>query len=141
MLFLINHEIPYLPHIVNMLKICIFLAVAIVPFITADFQLYTGQHEFSISMLKALEKNYPKQSHIFSPHSTYRALLHALLGLNIDKETFQSLNQSMHLTWAKSESDIVEAYKKEIEARSDRILGAGIEFESADRIYTSKELK
>lgn len=119
-----------------MLKMWILVIIAVVPFITShsipfieehDDGPYNGQHDFSISMLKTLEKNYPNKSHVFSPHSTYRVLLLTYLGLRLKDLTVESLEHGMHLEWANSEDDVVEAYKAELRERSSRVLGKDIE--------------
>ena len=141
------NELNISPNLANMLKIWILVAIAVVPFVapfpTNDqnedaYRLNAGQHDFSISMLKMLEKNYPGQNHIFSPHSTYRALLQSYLSLDLSKETVESLERSLHLDWAKSEGDVVDAYRAESTARANRVLGDTIEFESANKLYVSE---
>lgn len=107
----------------------ILVIIAVIPFIATHsipftdehdnepYRLYNGQHDFSISMLKTLEKNYPNKSHVFSPHSTYRVLLQTYLGLELSELAVESLERGMHLEWANSENDVVEAYKAELHER------------------------
>lgn len=110
-----------------MLKMWILVIIAVVPFIASYSISYNEEYDFSISMLKTLEKNYPNKSLAFAPHSTYHVLHYSYLGLKL----------SEHLQWANSENDVVEAYKAELHERSDRVLGKGFEFMSADKIYTA----
>ena len=129
----------------NMLKIWIFVAIAVVPFIASyptddPYRLNAGQHDFALSMLKMLEKNYPGRNHIFSPHSTYRVLLQTYLSLPLSKDTAKSLEHGMSFDeWAESESDVVDALKADSNQKARSILGNGIEFESVDKLYVSGE--
>lgn len=127
-----------------MLKICVFtlIVAAVVSFPSVDnndtnYRLYTGQKRFSASLLNSFRKNYPAKNLFFSPHSTYRALLIAYFGA--EGETKKSLEEALFLTWANDKSAIAEAYKNEALARVKRAYGDGIQFDSVDKLYVTKD--
>lgn len=101
------------------------------------FRLYRGQSQFALSMLKSLNNEKPQNNHIFSPHSTYRALVLAYFGA--EGKTKETLEKSMYMNWAKSRSDVADAYKAELIARSERFLGRKLQFNSVDRLFVSQE--
>lgn len=103
------------------------------------FRLYRGQSSFALSMLKTLEKQNPQKNHIFSPHSTYRALLLTYFG--IEGKTKNAMEKSMHMDWAEGRSDVADAYKAELMARSERFLGHPLQFNSVDRVYVSQNVE
>lgn len=100
-------------------------------------RLYGGQNDFALSMLKTVTKHNQQSSLIFSPHSTYRALLLAYFGA--EGETKQSLKGVMHMDWAENENDVTDAYKAELMTRSTRFADQRLQFNSVDRLYVSQE--
>lgn len=125
-----------------MLKICIFMTVAVIPFVTptaSEHRLYDGQTDFFFSMLKSLEKENPEQTNIFSPHSTFRVLLLIYLGIQLEQTAKTKLEVGMHLNglnWADSEANVAHAYTDEKSARERLNLDF---FKSIDRLYYAKE--
>lgn len=99
--------------------------------------LYGGQNSFALSMLKTVTKQSPQNSQIFSPHSTYRALLLAYFGA--EGEIKKSLKDAMHMDWAENENDVTDAYKVELMTRSKRFADQRLQFNSVDRLYVSQE--
>lgn len=105
--------------------------------LSAD-KLYYGQRNFSVSLLNALQKATPNDSLIFSPHSTFRALLLAYFGANGDTE--KSLAEVLHLDWAKSKADVEHAYVLERQARANRAEHQSVEFKSVDKLFFDKKV-
>ncbi|XP_055307140.1 serine protease inhibitor 88Ea-like [Sitodiplosis mosellana] len=103
------------------------------------YRLYRGQSHFALSMLKAMTKQNPQNNQIFSPHSTYRALLIAYFGT--EGQSMKSLGKSMYMDWADDKKYNARSYKAELMARSERFLGQGLQFNSVDRLYVSKEVE
>ncbi|XP_055375213.1 serine protease inhibitor 88Ea-like [Condylostylus longicornis] len=93
--------------------------------------LYKGQVEFSISLLKAINKMKPNENIFLSPYSTYHALLLAYFG-SVDK-TEKELQNGLYLNWAESKENVYNAYKLEKRIRSFK--DNNIEFGSVDKIY------
>lgn len=134
----------------NKLVIAVAL-IAVIPFVwsqcltrndttrlSAD-KLYYGQRKFTVSLLDSLLKASPNESLIFSPHSTYRALLLAYFGAK--GETEQSLKNTLRLDWANSKADVEYAYELEKKARANRVQHQTVEFNSVDKLYFNKEIK
>ncbi|XP_055306209.1 serine protease inhibitor 88Ea-like [Sitodiplosis mosellana] len=132
-----------------MLRVSILMAIAVVPFVVSyhlnqnaehgkenvSFRLYNGQKEFAVSLLKTMKRISPESNHIFSPHSTYRALLLAYFGAEGDTKV--SLERALHLNWAADKSDVNNAYKAELKARAERAFGPNMKFNSADKIFVT----
>lgn len=106
--------------------------------LSAD-KLYYGQRKFSVALLDSLQKATPNESLIFSPHSTYRALLLAYFGANGDTE--KSLAEVLQLDWAKSKADVEHAYVLERKARANRAQHQSVEFNSVDKLYFDKNVE
>lgn len=106
--------------------------------LTAD-KLYYGQRKFSVNLLDALQKTRKNESLFFSPHSTYRVLLLAYFGAS--GETEKSLQNTLHLNWAKSKADVSHAYEVEKIARAHRAHYQTVEFDSVDKLYFSKTVE
>lgn len=96
-----------------------------------------SEREFSIGLLKSLQKHYPNQTHIFSPYSVYRVL--TLAHLTASGHTEQSLAHALHLNWAHSKQDVYDAYLAEDEHRVNRNFET-TEFDSADRLFVSEAI-
>lgn len=82
-----------------------------------------------------MQKTSPETNHIFSPHSTYRALLLAYFGA--DGDTKKSLERALHLNWATDKSDVSNAHKSEMKARTERNFGQNMKFSSADKVFVT----
>lgn len=106
--------------------------------LSAD-KLYYGQRKFSVALLDSLQKATPNDSLIFSPHSTYRALLLAYFGAN--GETEKALSNVLRLDWAKSKADVEYAYNLERKARANRVQHQTVEFKSVDKLYFDKHVE
>lgn len=94
-----------------------------------------SERDFSIGLLKSLQKNYPDRTHIFSPHSVYRVL--TLAHLASSGHTEQSLAHALHLNWAHTKQDVYDAYLADDQQRANRNFET-TEFDSADRLFVSE---
>lgn len=101
------------------------------------FRLYRGQNHFTLSMLKTITKGNSEKNQIFSPHSTYRSLLLAYFGA--EGSVQKTLEESMYMFWAEDKNAVVDAYKAESEAKIERFMDHGVQFNSVDRLYVSQE--
>lgn len=106
--------------------------------LSAD-KLYYGQRKFTVALLDSLQKAAPDDSLIFSPHSTYRALLLAYFGAK--GQTEKSLSEVLQLDWAKSKADVEHAYVLERQARANRAEHQTVEFKSVDKLFFDKKVE
>lgn len=120
--------------------------IAMVPFITpfhlhsdeeSDWpeQLYNGQRTFFVNLLNTIQKSENKENQIFSPHSIYHGLLLAYFGS--EGETEQSLRNGLHLDWADSKKDVINAYTAIKTMRKDRAAKQDIELRSVDKFFVT----
>lgn len=96
-----------------------------------------SEREFSIHLLKSLQKTFPNQTHIFSPHSIYKVL--TLAHLIAGGHTEEKLASALNFNWAHSKQDVLNAYLAEDEQRNSRDFDT-TEFDSADRLFVSDAL-
>lgn len=99
--------------------------------------LYTGQQNFTALLLGAINKATPNENIFFSPYSTYHALLLAYFGAQ--QQTEDSLRNVLHLNWAKTKLDVMQAYRLEHRLRGQRAANSSNEFNAVDKIYVSED--
>lgn len=99
---------------------------------------YYAQHKLAISLLNQLQKQHPKESIFYSPHSVYQTLLMAYFAAG--GETESELKKVLGFKSTESKADIENLYKLKT-AQTHRFENESIEFTSANRIYVSTEMK
>ncbi|GLV39081.1 Serpin 88Ea [Carabus blaptoides fortunei] len=100
--------------------------------------LYKGQHDFSLALLREVDKVSPAENVFFSPYSTYHALL--LAYFTSAGQTEQSLSQALRLGANQDKVDIMQAYRFDKLRRTAPVSAdQPYEFNSANRIYVSNQ--
>ncbi|XP_057664453.1 serine protease inhibitor 88Ea-like isoform X1 [Diorhabda carinulata] len=102
------------------------------------FDLYSGQQEFSLALLHAVNKVLPNENLFFSPYSTYHALLMAYFLSGRQTENY--LKKVLRLNANQEKSDLYAAYK--IDKFSTQLFAknASYEFTSANKIYVENDV-
>lgn len=119
----------------NMLKVLILAAITVMV-ASVDNDLSKSQRHFAGNMLNSMRKLHPNDTIIFSPHSTYRNLLSVYPGTA--GQTKSKLENILFLN--PQELKFTEAYAAFKEhPRHLRWPLTGINFESAHRLYITKE--
>ncbi|XP_044728178.1 serine protease inhibitor 88Ea-like [Chrysoperla carnea] len=104
----------------------------------AQDELYTGQQQFSLDMLKEVNNLDPQSSIFFSPYSTYHTLL---LSYFIAKnETEQAVKYALRLPESQDKLSTFRAFRFEKYLRAmSAVNQTSYEFESANRIFVSND--
>lgn len=100
--------------------------------------LYSGQQEFSLGLLNAINRFMPKENLFFSPYSTYHALLIAYFMAGGQTEGY--LKKVLRLDQNQNKSDIYAAYKLDKFLTQLSAKTAPYEFTSANKIYVSDDV-
>ncbi|KAK9872282.1 hypothetical protein WA026_017085 [Henosepilachna vigintioctopunctata] len=100
--------------------------------------LYTGQQDFSLALLNAINKISPDQNLFFSPYSTYHALLIAFFLSGNQTEKF--LRNTLRLDKTQSKNDIQLAYKLDKLRTNLTNLNAAYDFTSANKIFVGDDI-
>ncbi|CAH1110257.1 unnamed protein product [Psylliodes chrysocephalus] len=103
---------------------------------TGHLDLYSGQQEFSLALLSAINKVLPNDNLFFSPYSTYHALLMAYFLSG--KQTEQYLKKVLRLNPNQEKSDNYAAYKTEKFLTALLAKNVPYEFKNANKIYVEK---
>ncbi|KAF5305666.1 hypothetical protein FQA39_LY09155 [Lamprigera yunnana] len=103
-----------------------------------QLRLYSGQQEFSLALLQAINKLNPNGNIFFSPYSTYHALLLAYFISSHQTERF--LRKSLRLDPTQDKADIFSAYKLDKLATTLRAKNSSYEFTNANRIYVAEQI-
>lgn len=98
---------------------------------------YYRRLKFGISLLDLLQKTEPHKDIIYSPHSVYQAILLSYFGTA--GETQWELNEILGLDLAKSKADVASSYQ--LDAQTNRFQNGTIEFNSATKLYISKNIE
>ncbi|CAG9814287.1 unnamed protein product [Phaedon cochleariae] len=104
----------------------------------AHADLYSGQQEFSLALLNAINKVMPGENLFFSPYSTYHALLIAYFLSGKQTETY--LKKVLRLNQEQEKSDIYAAYKTDRYLTQVLARNAPYEFTNANKIYVEEEV-
>ncbi|CAH2001831.1 unnamed protein product [Acanthoscelides obtectus] len=97
--------------------------------------LYSGQQEFSLALLHAINKVMPEQNLFFSPYSTYHCLLIAYFLTG--NQTEGHLKKVLRLNEKENKADIYGAYKTDKFLTQLLARNASYEFTNANKIYVS----
>ncbi|KAF5277687.1 hypothetical protein FQR65_LT03667 [Abscondita terminalis] len=108
------------------------------PHPSGQLKLYSGQQEFSLALLQAINKLNPSGNIFFSPYSTYHALLLAYFISSRQTENF--LRKSLRLDTSQDKADVFSAYKLDKLATTIRAKNSSYEFTSANRIYVADQI-
>ncbi|XP_050500055.1 serine protease inhibitor 88Ea isoform X2 [Diabrotica virgifera virgifera] len=100
--------------------------------------LYSGQQDFSLALLNAVNKVIPNENLFFSPYSTYHALLMAYFLSGRQTESY--LKKVLRLNQAQEKADIYAAYKVDKFVTQLLAKSAPYEFTSANKIYVENEV-
>ncbi|XP_045471064.1 serine protease inhibitor 88Ea-like isoform X1 [Harmonia axyridis] len=100
--------------------------------------LYTGQQDFSLALLNAINKLSPDDNLFFSPYSTYHALLIAFFLAGNQTEKF--LRTTLRLDNSQTKNDIYLAYKLDKLRTNFTSLQAAYEFTSANKIFVGDDV-
>ncbi|XP_044750849.1 serine protease inhibitor 88Ea-like isoform X2 [Coccinella septempunctata] len=100
--------------------------------------LYTGQQDFSLALLNAINKLSPDDNLFFSPYSTYHALLIAFFLAGNQTEKF--LRNTLRLDSSQTKNDIHLAYKLDKLRTNFTSLQAAYEFTSANKIFVGDDV-
>ncbi|XP_072379414.1 serine protease inhibitor 88Ea-like isoform X3 [Diabrotica undecimpunctata] len=100
--------------------------------------LYSGQQEFSLALLNAVNRVIPNENLFFSPYSTYHALLMAYFLSGRQTENY--LKKVLRLNPAQEKSDIYAAYKLDKYRTQLLAINAPYEFTSANKIYVENDV-
>ncbi|KAB0797094.1 hypothetical protein PPYR_09022 [Photinus pyralis] len=101
--------------------------------------LYSGQQEFSLALLQAINKVTPSGNIFFSPYSTYHALLIAYFLSSHHTEKF--LRKTLRLDSSQDKADLFSAYKLDRFTTTMRALNSSYEFTNANRIYVAQQIR
>lgn len=102
------------------------------------FDLYSGQQEFSLALLHAVNKVLPNENLFFSPYSTYHALLMAYFLSGRQTENY--LKKVLRLNQNQEKSDLYAAYKLDKFSTQIFAKNASYEFTSANKIYVENDV-
>lgn len=107
---------------------------------TGHHTLYKGQHDFSLALLKEINKLSTSENLFFSPYSTYHALL--LAYFTSASQTEQSLGNALRLNPNQDKIDLMQAYRfdKFLRRASSSAPDKSYEFSSANKIYVSSKI-
>ncbi|CAG9829941.1 unnamed protein product [Diabrotica balteata] len=100
--------------------------------------LYSGQQEFSLALLNAVNRVIPNENLFFSPYSTYHALLMAYFLSGRQTENY--LKKVLRLNPAQEKSDIYAAYNVDRFVTKFIAQTAPYEFTSANKIYVENDV-
>ncbi|KAL3281765.1 hypothetical protein HHI36_004968 [Cryptolaemus montrouzieri] len=101
--------------------------------------LYTGQQDFSLALLNAINMASPNENLFFSPYSTYQALLIAFFLSGNQTEMF--LRNTLRLDKTMSKNDVEAAYKLDKLRTNFTDALAAYKFTSANKIYVSDAIE
>lgn len=99
-------------------------------------KLYSGQQDFTLSLLEQVNKVTSTENVFFSSYSVFHALLLAYFGSK--SQTEAGLKNILRLQWADNKFDVMQAYRLEKSLRTKRAKNSSVEFRSADRLYFDK---
>lgn len=102
-------------------------------------KLYSGQQDFTLSLLEQVNSVHSTENVFFSSYSVFHALLLAYFGST--SATEQSLKKVLKLDWAENKFDVMQAYRLEKTLRAKRSRNSSVEFRSADRLYFDKTVR
>lgn len=102
-------------------------------------KLYSGQQDFTLSLLEQVNRVSSTENVFFSPYSVFHALLLAYFGSSSNTE--QSLKRVLKLDWTENKFDVMQAYRLEKTMRNKRAKNSSVEFRSADRLYFDKTVR
>ncbi|XP_022908637.1 serine protease inhibitor 88Ea-like isoform X2 [Onthophagus taurus] len=110
------------------------------PQMNAKQNLYSGEQEFSLNLLRAVNQLGPNDNLFFSPYSTYHALLLAYFISGGQTESF--LKKTLRLDSSMDKSDVMNAYKLDkYITQSIAKSNSSYEFTNANRIYVDKGIE
>ncbi|KRT80205.1 hypothetical protein AMK59_8414 [Oryctes borbonicus] len=98
--------------------------------------LYTGEQDFSLNLLRAVNKLDPQGNIFFSPYSTYHALLLAYF-ISAGK-TEQFLKNVLKLDQTTDKANLMTAYKMDKLLTKIRTQEQEYDFSNANRIYVEE---
>ncbi|EDV48961.1 serine protease inhibitor 88Ea [Drosophila erecta] len=100
--------------------------------------IFKGERDFSIALMKQIREMYPYGNLFFSPFSTYNALL--LAYFSSSGATESELAQGLNLGWASSKQQVLTSYtlgKRQDESRSRQ---NPMELSSVNRIFVDQSV-
>ncbi|XP_076254875.1 serine protease inhibitor 88Ea-like isoform X2 [Rhynchophorus ferrugineus] len=100
--------------------------------------LYSGQQEFSLALLNAINRIMPKENLFFSPYSTYHALLIAYFMAGGQTENY--LKKVLRFDQNQQKYDLYAAYKLDKFLTQHTAGNAPYEFTSANKIYVADDV-
>ena len=100
--------------------------------------LYTGQQDFSLALLQAINQLQPADNLFFSPYSTYHALLLAYFVSANKTEGY--LKETLRLDAKQDKADVYAAYKLDKYAAQLQNGKKPYEFNSANKMYVSNQV-
>lgn len=123
-------------------------------------KLYSGEQEFTLSLLEQVNRISSTENVFFSPYSVFHALLLGETFENVihtvryvieltpptayfgsTNQTEQSLRNVLKLNWTESKFDVMQAYRLEKNMRIKRAKNSSVDFRSADRLYFDKTVR
>ncbi|KAK9743782.1 Serpin (serine protease inhibitor) [Popillia japonica] len=114
---------------------CLTVKDAKLPKPTSRKNLYTGEQEFSLNLLRDINDLNPDGNIFFSPYSTYHALLLAYF-ISAGK-TEQFLRTALRLNPEMDKADLMQAYNIDKYLTQDSSQQGDYEFSNANRIYVN----
>lgn len=102
-------------------------------------KLYSGQQDFTLSLLEQVNRVTSTENVFFSSYSVFHALLLAYFGAK--NQTEEGLKNVLRMQWAENKFDVMQAYRLEKSLRAKRAKNSSVEFRSADRLYFDKSVK
>jgi serine protease inhibitor len=100
--------------------------------------LYTGQQEFSLALLQAINQLTPHENLFFSPYSTYHALIIAYFLAGGQTEGY--LKKMLRLGEAQTKPDVYNAYKLDKLQTGRAAVNNSYEFTNANKIYVADQI-
>ncbi|XP_044268737.1 serine protease inhibitor 88Ea-like isoform X1 [Tribolium madens] len=101
-------------------------------------RLYTGQQEFSLALLQAINQLMPHENLFFSPYSTYHALLIAYFLAGGQTESY--LKKILRLEPSQNKPDFYQAYKLDKLQTLRANLNSSHQFTNANKIYVADQI-
>ncbi|EDW42105.1 serine protease inhibitor 88Ea [Drosophila sechellia] len=107
-------------------------------FLNEFLQIFKGERDFSLALMKQIREMYPSGNLFFSPFSTYNALL--LAYFSSSEQTEHELAQALNLGWASSKQQVLVSYTLAKRQDEFRWRQSPMELSSANRIFVDRSI-
>nr|CAL85524.1 CG6687 protein [Drosophila melanogaster] len=107
-------------------------------FLNEFSQIFKGERDFSLALMKQIREIYPSGNLFFSPFSTYNALL--LAYFSSSEQTERELAQALNLGWALNKQQVLVSYTLAQRQDEFRWRQSPMELSSANRIFVDRTI-